>query len=146
MIGRWTQPAHPLLLICAQIRELSMHHVGRSEELPIRNDLLIQMRKGKAGSLALLLLVFDFRYRRSIDADEVLEVVRQAWHTEVSIIRLEALDLVHSVASVIREAGADAEVRTIELLESFDVEPISHSRPSGWIHGRASRALIVERA
>jgi hypothetical protein len=114
-------PVHPVLCVCHQIRENFMLVSRRSDHLPVRGVLLQRVREGKAGALALLLLMFGLRYRDSINVADVLAIVRQAWETNVEIIRMEALDFVHSNSSAICETGPEAEAAVVALLEDFDV-------------------------
>jgi len=56
-------PVHPVLFLCHQIRKDLMLSLRRSDRLPVHGALLQGVREGKAGALALLLLLFDLRYR-----------------------------------------------------------------------------------
>lgn len=115
------EPVHPLLLICHCIRGNCMWGAGRPNPLPVRDVLLQKMREGRAGTLPLLLLMFDLRHEESTDPDDILAIVRQAWGTGISAMRTEALDFMQSTARVVHEAGSRAEAAAIELLEQFDV-------------------------
>lgn len=115
------EAVHPVLFICHQVPENLMRSIRRPHLLPIHDALLQKVREGNAGAFGILLLMFDLRFRDWIDMADVLAIARQAWDTNVYVIRLEALDLLQSNARAIREAGPEAETAVVGLLETFDV-------------------------
>jgi hypothetical protein len=115
-------PSHALLLICHNIRDTLMLSKRTTDRFPLRDALLARLRQGNSGALGLLILMFDLRYRESVTVDDILEVARQAWNTNIETLQLEALELVHSESSVIRAAGAHSESAVVALLDEFDVQ------------------------
>jgi hypothetical protein len=115
------RPAHPLLFVCHQVRQIRMLGSRHSDVLPIREVLLTKVREGAAGALALLLLMFDLHSTESIHLADVLAIARQAWDTRLPTLQMEALDFIHSNAHAIREAGQEAGTPIIGLLETFEV-------------------------
>ena len=71
-------PCHALLLICHYIRENLMLSQRTVDPFPLREPLLERVRQDKSGTLGLLILIFDLRYRESVNVDEILQLVRQA--------------------------------------------------------------------
>lgn len=117
-----SEPVHPLLFMCHQVRQIRTFGLRRSDALPIRELLLTRVLEGTAGALALLLLMFDLHFSESIDLADILAIARQAWGTGLQTLRMEALDFIHSNARAICEAGHEAETAVIALLETFDVK------------------------
>ncbi len=115
--------AHPLLLLCHEVRQsLSLGLRQRDGAPPLGEALLEKTRKGTNGTIDLLLLMAAFRYRDGNNPADVFAVARQAWDTGFPQMQMEALDFIHSNARSICNAGVEAESAVIDLLETFDVK------------------------
>jgi hypothetical protein len=115
----------PCCSILSTLRKIQMYPREYKQGLPIRGPLMERAVKTPSSHFSILALLEDLLHDHTIaDVRATISLVKQAWESEVYILRISALDLLRRMSREVHE-NAPQELPGIRaMLESFHTNDI----------------------
>jgi hypothetical protein len=115
----------PCSTILAELRLALMQSYSRPRQCPIRSRMLELVARNPASHFGLLVVLED---REAADTPELvaenLALVQRAWKSGIYILRIQALDYLRSMSSVVHRACPERISTIREMLQGFETRNI----------------------